>query len=350
MTAPAPAAGHPTFSVLVATYNQAEYVLDTLDTVAGQSCTDYELVVVDDGSTDDTAARVTAWVEEFRRTHPNRVVFQTTANGGQSAAFEYGFSLCSGRYICLLDSDDRWLPEKLARVLDLVSTDGEAGMIMHPLYVIDGEGRRTGDVRPKRAKLSQGDLREEIRRTSRHVAPATTGVVIRADVFRALLPMPSKGFRTHADLYLTLGACLMAPVRALDEPLGEYRMHPNGQHVRAMLSAEGLGRYVDLQTVLVHHFGLEGAVSRNSYFVRHEFALAKLRGGAGQQLGSYRQLIGATWRDPSFGPRTKVLFTGYWTACLIAPRPVFSRLWRRFQLNQTGFDKIGLSATAASEI
>ncbi len=353
MTGPAvdgPSSQPPRFSVLVATYNQAEYVLETLDTVVAQTWTDYELVVVNDGSTDDTEARVAAWMRTFRRGRPNRATLCTTENLGQSAAFERGFSLCRGEYIGLLDSDDRWLPDKLAKVADLVASDPTAGMVLHPLLVIDAVGRRTGDVRPKRAQLSEGDLREEVRRTSRHVSPATTGVVIRADVFDQLVPMPSKGFRTAADLYLTLGACLLAPVRAIHEPLGEYRMHPSGQHVRTMLSVEGLERWVELQTLLVAHFGLEQVAMRNSYFVRHVFALAKLRSSAGAQVAGYRRLIGATWGDPTFGPREKAIFTAFWTACLLAPRPVFSRLWRAFQMKQTGLDKVGLGEVAASGI
>ncbi|MDQ3385096.1 MAG: glycosyltransferase [Actinomycetota bacterium] len=340
----------PRFSVLIATYNQAPYVLETLDTVADQTWSDYELVVVNDGSTDDTEQRVSDWMRTFQATHPNRATLCTTENLGQSAAFERGYSLCGGRYIALLDSDDRWLPDKLERVAALVDADPSAGMVLHPLHVIDGSGRRTGDVRPKRARLSEGDLRAEVRRTSRHVAPATTGVVLRADVFAGLLPMPSKGFRTAADLYLTLGACLLAPVRALGEPLGEYRMHADGQHVRTMLSPEGLERWVELQTVLLRHLGLEEVGGRNSYFVRHVFALAKLKGGARAQLESYRQLLGATWGDPTFGLREKVLFTGFWTACLLAPRTAFSRLWRTFQLKQTGLDKVGLGEVSASGI
>jgi hypothetical protein len=224
-------------------------------------------------------------------------------------------------------------------------------MIVHPLYVVDGEGRRTGDVRPKRARLSTGDLRDEIRRTSRIVAPASSGMAVRADVFAQLVPMPTKGFRTAADMYLALGAGLLAPVAAVEEPLGEYRMHADGQHVRTMLSPEGLERWVALQDTLVRHFGLETAARRsNSYFVRHEFALAKLSGGAGAQSSSYARLLGATWRDGSFGLRERVLFTGYWTACLVSPRPVFRRLWRAFQMKQTGFDRIGLGATRAAGI
>jgi glycosyltransferase involved in cell wall biosynthesis len=340
--------GRPAFSVLVAAYNQAEYVCDTLDTVAAQSCADWELVVVNDGSTDDSEARLVAWIERFRRAHPNRVIFHSIENSGQSAALEYAFELSSGRWIALLDSDDRWLPGKLEAVLRLVEDDAEVGTVVHPMLVIDGEGNRTGDVRPMRAKLAEGDLREQIRRTSRHVAPATSAVVIRADVFRELVPMPTKRFRTAADAYLTLGSYLLAPVRALPEPLAEYRMHANGNHIRTMLSPDGLRKWVELQEVLAGHFGLERVASRNSYFLRHVFALAKLEGGVGAQARAYLRLARATWGDESFGAREKVMFTGYWTACLVAPPPLFRKLWRIFQLKQTGFDKIGLKATARS--
>ncbi len=330
----------PTFSVLVASYNQAEYVLDTLDTVAGQTCTDYELVIVDDGSTDDTAAKVSSWIEGFRRTHPNRVQLVTIENSGQSAAFEHGFGMCRGRYVALLDSDDRWLADKLERVTEAVRDDPEAGMLIHPLYVIDADGRRTGDIRPLRAKLSDGDIRQQVRETSRHVAPATSGVVIRADVFGQLVPMPTRRFRTAADLYLTLGAALIAPVRAVQEPLAEYRMHPNGQHIRTMLSPEGVRYWVELQSTIARHLGLEGAVERNSYFVRHVFALAKLDGSIPQQIRAFAQLARATCLDTTFEIPEKLLFLLYWTACLFTPRAAFRRLWRAFQMKQTGFDKL----------
>jgi glycosyltransferase involved in cell wall biosynthesis len=337
----------PTFSVLVATYNQAEYVLETLDTVAAQRSSAWELVVVNDGSTDGTEERVRAWVEEFQRSRPNRVVFESIPNSGQSAAMEHGFALCGGRYIALLDSDDRWLPEKLEVVARAAEADPDAGMIMHPLLVIDSAGRRTGDVRPKRAALPTGDLREQVRRTSRLAAPATSGVVIRADVFRRLVPMPTRRFKTAADLYLTLGAGLLAPVRSLPQPLAEYRMHPGGQHIRTMLSAEGVRYWVELQGAIAEHFGLQEAAGRNAYFLRQDFALAKLDAGVPRQLQSYLSLARATWRDEAFPLRDRLLFNAYWTACMLAPRPLFRSLWRTYQLKQTGFDRIGLEGDPA---
>lgn len=341
----------PLFSVLVAAYNQAEWVEQTLDTVAAQTLRDWELVVVNDGSTDDTGPRVRGWMDRLRASRPEvRMELASTSNGGQSAAMEHGFALCRGRWIALLDSDDLWTPEKLERCARAIADDPDAGMVVHMMYVIDDRGRRTGDVRPRRAALSEGDLREQIRRTTRHVAPATSAVLIRADVFARLVPMPTKGFRTAADAYLTMGASLLAPVRAVHEPLAEYRMHPDGNHIRTMLSAEGVKRWVELQSVMAEHFGLTSVASRNSYFLRHVFALEKLQGGVGAQVSTFGRLARATWMDGAFGAKEKVMFSAFWTACLLAPRPVFRRLWRFFQLKQTGFDKIGLRATADSAI
>jgi glycosyltransferase involved in cell wall biosynthesis len=330
----------PTFSVLIAAYNQAEYVIETLDTVAAQSCTDYELVVVNDGSTDDTQERVSAWIEAFRATHPNRVIFEKTTNGGQSAAFEHGFGLCSGRYIALLDSDDRWLPEKLARVAQAIASDPGAGMIMHPLHVIAQDGRRTGEVRPMRAKLSEGDVRREVRETTRSVVPATTGLVVRTDVFRSLVPFPTKQFRADADAYITFGACLAAPIRAIHEPLGEYRMHSEGHYLRRVTTADGLGKWLDMQRIIAAHFGVEANLSRNSYYTRHAFAFEKLAGPPARQWAMLGDLLRSTMSDPFFGPRQKLLFAGFWTLCALTPRPAFERLWMKFQLRHTGHDKL----------
>ena len=325
----------PMFSVLVATFNHSQFVEATLDSVARQSWTDYELVIVNDGSTDDTEAVVSGWIGRFRQTHPNRVILCSISNSGQSAATEHGFARCSGRYICLLDSDDLWLPHKLETVAATISEHPGAGMIVHPLWIVDQHGQRTGDLRPKRAKLSEGDVRAELMRTGRHVAPVTSGVVVRSDVFYRLIPMPTKHFRAATDAYVTLGASMLAPVTALLEPLAEYRIHPGGDFVRTMLSPEGLRRWNDLQLVVAGHFGLANVIHRNSWYARNAFAISKFDGTVEQQLRSYIRLLRATLLDHSFGPRDKLLLVGFWTLCMLTPRRGFVRLWRAFQLSHT---------------
>ncbi len=327
----------PQFSVVMAAYNHADYVVDALESVAHQDSGDFEIIVVDDGSTDDTAARVAAWMEESRGTRGLSATLLRVPNGGQSRAMEHGFAAARGAYVALLDSDDRWLPGKLAAVARAITEAPQAGMVVHPLLVIDAAGRRTGDVRPRRARLSHGDCREQLRRTARHVAPATSGVVLRRDVLQQLLPMPTGGFTFGADAYLTFGATLLAPVVALPQALGEYRVHADGQFLRRMLSVEGLSRSIALQRTIASHFGLDAALQRNSFFMRNVFALAKLDGTRQGQLGAFRSLASATASDTSFSLPARAALLLYWGACLVAPEPGFRRLWSRFQVSHTGY-------------
>lgn len=330
-------------SVLIAAYNQAGFVRETLESVERQSFDDYEVVVVDDGSTDDTPKIIEEWASCFRARRKQRVVVERTVNRGQSAALEHGFGFCRGRYICLLDSDDRWMPSKLERVVESAKANPQCGMLVHPLFVIDSEGSRTGDVRPKGASLSDGDLREQVQKTCRQVAPATAGVIIRDDIFRALLPMPTKCFHSAADSYLTFGASLLAPVKVIREPLGEYRMHFKSHYLERVSNRDGLQRTVRIHRTITEHFNLGQSWHKNAYFVRHEFALKKFDGDLPGQVRSYFRLITATLFDCSYSYRQKMMFILFWSACLASPVPVFRKLWGWFQVRHTGHDRLSHS-------
>ena len=327
----------PRFSVLMAVHNHEAYVQDALDSVARQHYRGFALIVVDDGSTDDSAQRVANWIADFERGQTNRARLLRIANSGQSAALAQGFGHCRGEYVCLLDSDDRWTEEKLECVDRTALESPDAGMIVHPLYVIQPDGSRTGDIRPLRARLSDGDCRESLRATGRHVAPATSGVVIRADIFAQLLPMPTTQFTYGADAYLTFGATLLAPVRALPAVLAEYRIHPGGQYIGRMLSPDGLTRSLELQRSIAAHFGLEEVLLHNSFFLRNRFALTKLRGSLSSQLSAFGRLARVTVQDRTFGWNTRLALLAYWCACLVAPAPAFRTLWAYFQSRQTGY-------------
>jgi glycosyltransferase involved in cell wall biosynthesis len=97
----------PYFSVIIPVFNRALPVREAIDSVLAQTFTDYELIVVDDGSTDDTP-RV---AEEYG----NRMRWLRQENRGVSAARNAGVAASSAPWLAFLDSDDRWLPEKLAR-------------------------------------------------------------------------------------------------------------------------------------------------------------------------------------------------------------------------------------------
>jgi glycosyltransferase involved in cell wall biosynthesis len=326
----------PMFSVLIATYNHAQYICEALDSVSAQSFADYEIIVVDDGSSDNTSAVVDHWIRNFTARNTQRVVLLRTENGGQSAALEHGIGFSTGKYICLLDSDDRWLATKLEAVRQIAVEQPDAVMICHPVVIMGPAGEATGRIRPSRAKLSGGDLRARVRQTGRSVAAVTSGVVIREDVLQELLPFPTKSFRFGADGYITTGASLRGRVATTDEPLAMYRIHPDGQYFRRMLSEDGPRLAMELHRTIARHLGIEQNLHRSSYFARHVFAERKLHGSAREQVHAYANVLRATLGDDAFTIRARLTLIAFWTASLMAPRRLFLSLWRSFQLRHMG--------------
>jgi len=95
----------PKVSVIIPTYNRSEYVTQAIDSVLAQTYTDYEIIVVDDGSTDKT--------REVLEPYMDKITYIYQENTGVSAARNTGIKIAKGVWLAFLDSDDEWLPEKL---------------------------------------------------------------------------------------------------------------------------------------------------------------------------------------------------------------------------------------------
>jgi glycosyltransferase involved in cell wall biosynthesis len=337
----------PRFTILCATYNQADYLEEMVLSALGQGRTDFEVVVVDDGSTDATPDVLRSLLDRLPAEQRSRVVTERTANGGQTAAFERGFALSSGEYVCLLDSDDRFHPDKLDEVDRAARAHPQAGLLMHPLRMIGPAGDDLGIVRPQAAALSDGDLRETMRRTARHVAPGASGLVFRRDVLARLFPAPTKGFPFAADAYLSFGAACLAPVVALDPPLADYRMQPQGQYFKRMLSPAGLRRQVEFQDTVAGHFGVLAASRRNSHFARNRYASAMYDGPWRRRLTEFAALVRALVVDRNFSVPQRVVMVGFWTLTLVCGPRLFPRLWGWFQRRQTGWHLVRPDGGAA---
>jgi glycosyltransferase involved in cell wall biosynthesis len=121
----------PAVSVIVPTYNRGPRVVQAVASALVQTWSDLEIVVVDDGSTDDTAARVAAMGDP-------RLRYVRRDNGGVSAARNTGLRLSRGGLVAFLDSDDLWKPDKLDRELDFLARHREAGCVFSDLEKHDG--------------------------------------------------------------------------------------------------------------------------------------------------------------------------------------------------------------------
>ncbi len=137
MTAPAT----PLFSVVIPVYNRAAVLGAALASIRAQSCSDFEVIVVDDGSADDPAAVVESFADPRMRN-----VRQD--NRGAAAARNRGIDLARGRFVAFLDSDDLFLPDHLRTMAGLL--DGTANVVGYAPIVVDrGDGRSM--VKPPRA-------------------------------------------------------------------------------------------------------------------------------------------------------------------------------------------------------
>ncbi|MFH0789293.1 MAG: glycosyltransferase [Pseudomonadota bacterium] len=110
----------PLVSVIIPTYNRASFLLEAVDSVFKQTCSDFELIVIDDGSIDGTA-------EALKKHHP-RLIYHYQTNQGVSAARNQGLRMARGKWISFLDSDDLWLPKKLETQLHFFSQNPPAAI------------------------------------------------------------------------------------------------------------------------------------------------------------------------------------------------------------------------------
>jgi glycosyltransferase involved in cell wall biosynthesis len=111
----------PLVSVVIATWNTARYLPATLASALGQTWPNLEVIVVDDGSTDDTAEVITPFLPRIR--------YVRRSHRGLAAARNEGVRLARGDYIALLDADDLWLPEKIAVQVEIAARHPETGLV-----------------------------------------------------------------------------------------------------------------------------------------------------------------------------------------------------------------------------
>jgi hypothetical protein len=205
-------------SIIISSYNYGRFLPAAIDSALSQTYRHTEVLVVDDGSTDESREIIAAYGDRLTR------LFKP--NGGQASALNAGYALCQGEIVFFLDSDDALLPTAVENVLEAFHTP-ETVKVHWKLRVIDAAGRNTGQLRPHFA-LPEGDLREDRMRNGVPYHgdwPATSGNAWSRRLLDRILPIPEAYFRTCPDIYLSVLAPVFGPIRRLAEPQSCYREH-----------------------------------------------------------------------------------------------------------------------------
>jgi glycosyltransferase involved in cell wall biosynthesis len=205
----------PTVSVNLCCYNSARFLEETLRSVFAQTFTDWELVIVDDGSTDSTESIVRRHIE-----HGRKILYHRQPNSGLGASRNKALSLSRGTYIALIDHDDVWAPRKLELQVRQMAANERLALSYTDTQVIDGLGRVVRDYMP-RELTAQGDvlaplfLRDFI---------ACSSVLIRRDAMdEASAFRPELRITEEYELFLRLAE--WHPFGHVEEPLLQLRMH-----------------------------------------------------------------------------------------------------------------------------
>lgn len=130
-------------SIIIPVFNVEKYIIETLECVEKQTYPHWEVIMVEDGSTDNTVACIKDYLQSTQN-HKMRLVHQEV-NGGAARARNRGLKEAGGRYIAYLDADDLWMPEKLERELAFME-EKQAAFAFTGYEFADEQGRGTGKI------------------------------------------------------------------------------------------------------------------------------------------------------------------------------------------------------------
>jgi glycosyltransferase involved in cell wall biosynthesis len=209
-------------SIVINNYNYGRFLGKAIESSLAQTFPGPEIIVVDDGSTDDS--------REVMARYDGKIICVFKSNGGQASAFNAGFQKSSGDVIIFLDSDDVLFPSAVEKAADALRTKGLA-KAHWSLDMVDENGNKTGLKIPQ-SPLPEGDLRQKVLTGGPPfcASPPTSGNAWSRRFLESVLPIPENEFRLGADTYLFEMAPFFGPVKRINVSQGAYRIHGHNNY------------------------------------------------------------------------------------------------------------------------
>ena len=247
------------FSVLVSSYNYRDFVVEAVQSALNQTWSPHEVIVVDDGSTDDSVHRL---LTHFAHEPTVRIVSQ--ANAGQLAAWMHGFSLSSGNVVALLDSDDLWEPHYLATMAQTFERFPTVDYVYCNMSLF---GARQGLMLTRARHRHDRDLGTSVLLGCFHPrwqGVATSGNTLRRELMARILTLPPdqvSQWKTRPDDCLFYGADILGGHKFyLAAALARHREHAHNALLADQRSATRRQHYrMRRQQMLEHYRQMAGA-------------------------------------------------------------------------------------------
>lgn len=206
----------PLVSVVINNYNYGRFLGEAIDSALKQTHPCVEVIVVDDGSIDNSREVIAAY--------GNRIIPVLKKNGGQASAFNAGFEASRGKIICFLDSDDVFFPGKVAEMVKARQQQPDAVLYYHQMQIVDAHGVQIG--RPWPSDLWAGIIRDRVEQSGGWwPRPTTSALCFSRQYLEQVLPMPEDGFQLCADAYIGDLAPFLGTIIGVPKVLTLYRQH-----------------------------------------------------------------------------------------------------------------------------
>ncbi len=229
----------PLVSIIINNYNYDRFLAEAIDSALIQTYSHIEVIVVDDGSTDNSRDIIVGYGD--------RIIPILQPNGKQAAAFNSGFARSKGDIIIFLDSDDYLMPNAIDRIVQ--TWHPKLAKVHYRLKVVDADQRDLGYSMPQGSSLlSTGEAWRELIARGGYTSTPTSGNALNRQALKEVFPIPDE-YKLTADDYLSTLIPFYGEVTAIEDSLGAYRIHGNNQWALSTISPARFQRFVrhDLQ-------------------------------------------------------------------------------------------------------
>jgi glycosyltransferase involved in cell wall biosynthesis len=239
-------------SVIIPTYNASNFIVETVRSVTEQTFTDWELIISDDGSTDDTESVVKPFLNQ-------QIQYIKNPNGGVSLARNRGAAVAKGRYLAFLDADDVLTPTSLEKKVRALQQHQDIALTFCDVEVIDENSLKTGE----RLLGSDDEVLKHLLLWDKTVIPGPSSILITREAFEAVGGF-DPNFSTAADQDFFFRVAQQFNCQRVPEILTLYRKHGSNMHMN-------IGR-MEQDHIAVYKKAARLNLFKSTSFKRHCFA------------------------------------------------------------------------------
>lgn len=244
----------PEVSVLIASYNHGKYIEKTIESVLQQTFTDFEIVLTDDGSQDDTMERLAKIKDRRLR------VFRFHENRGASEAYNHCLSKARGKYLANLSSDDLWLPEKLSLQVQFLRENPKVESVFSTAEIIDESNQVIRDNQEPYVRIFQqkNRTREEWLRFffENGNCLCHPSVLTRRGLYEKTQVSETR-FRQLPDFNLWVRICMDREIHILQNPLVQFRIFQNSSNASGINLNNQIRLENEMRVVFKHYLKMK---------------------------------------------------------------------------------------------